>query len=479
MAARRDYNLVVVGAGSAGLVAAYLGSALKAKVALIERERMGGDCLNTGCVPSKALIRTARLLSQIRHAERVGLGRASAQFDFATAMARVRSVIARIAPHDSVERYTALGVDCFDGHATLRSAHEVQVGERTITTRAVILATGAAPHLPDLTGLCGAPYSTSETIWSLDALPERLLVLGGGPIGCELAQCFQRLGSRVTLVQRGERLLPKEDPDAAEAVLAALRADEVDVRLGHTACAFTQNGGKHSLVCRTGDDEVHINFDHALIALGRRARTTGYGLESLGIPVAEDGTIATDEYLRTVRRNVYACGDAAGPYQYTHAAAHQAWYAAVNALFSPWKKFAVDYGAMPRCTFTDPEIAHVGLNEIEARSARIPYEVTRYDLAQLDRAIIEGTDHGYVKVLTAPRKDRILGATIVGAHAGEMLGEWTLALKHGLGLNAILRTIHPYPTFGEANKHLAGRWRANHVPAWLSPLLERFHRWRR
>ncbi|HRH81601.1 MAG TPA: FAD-dependent oxidoreductase [Thiobacillaceae bacterium] len=483
---RFDRNLIVAGAGAGGLVTAYIAAAVKAKVTLIEAHRMGGDCLNTGCVPSKALIRAARLLADLRRAGEFGIRAEPPRVDFAAVMARVRAVIRQVEPHDSVERYTALGVEVIRGHARLTSPWTVEIdtgGEkRSLSARAIVLATGAAPVIPNIPGIDGVRHVTSDTVWSLDALPARLAVLGGGPIGCELAQAFAGLGSRVTLIARSG-LLGREDADTVALVEAGLAADGVRVLKGADPLRCEVTDGEQRLVVGGKAGEEVLPFDVLLCATGRKARVEGFGLDDLGIPLTRSGTIEVNEYLQTRHPSIYVCGDAAGPYQFTHAAAHQAWYAAVNALFSgllgPIGRFKADYRVMPRVTFTRPEVARVGLNETEAKARGIAHEITRYDLADLDRALADGAAHGFVQVLTPPGKDRILGVTVVGEHAGELLAEFTLAMKHGQGLNKILATIHPYPTWSEAAKYAAGEWKRAHAPHRLLAWLERFHAWRR
>ena len=473
--ARFDRNLVVIGAGSAGLVAAYIAAAVRARVTLVEKERMGGDCLNTGCVPSKALIRTARLLSQMKNSQALGIRKATAEFDFAEVMERVQRVIREIEPHDSVERYTQLGVECLRGEARITTPWTVEVDGRPLTTRAIVIAAGAEPFIPPIPGIEDADCLTSETVWRLRELPARLLVIGGGPIGCELAQAFARLGAKVTQVEMGSRILPREDPEFSEMVAQRFRAEGIDVRTGHQAKRFESG----TLVCEHGGREVRIEFDRVLCAVGRIARTQGYGLEELGIPLTKARTIDTNEFLQTAYPNIYACGDVAGPWQFTHVGAHQAWYASVNALFGALRRFRADYSVIPWATFTDPEVARVGLNEIEAKGRGIAYEVSVYPLDDLDRAIADGVAHGAVKVLTAPGKDRILGATIAGEHAGELIGEFVAAMRHGFGLNRILGTIHIYPTFAEANKYAAGVWKKAHAPQRVLSWMEKFHAWMR
>ncbi len=474
-----DRNLVVIGAGSAGLVSAFIGSAVRAKVTLVESGAMGGDCLNTGCVPSKALIRIARAATEIRTASRFGIETGAPRIDFAAAMTRVREAIDKIAPHDSVERYRKLGVDVRRGHARIVSPWCVEVDGEPVTTRAIVIAAGAEPRVPDLPGLREAGYLTSETVWSLEALPERLLVLGGGPVGCELSQAFARLGSRVTLVQRGARLLEREDDEVSAFVEDRLREDGVDVRTGCDAKSVESDPEGKWLCCESYGNASRIPFDAILVAIGRVPRTEGYGLEDLKIPLTPRKTIETDAWLQTLYPNIHAAGDVAGPWQFTHAGAHQAWYATVNALFGSIKRFRVDERVMPAVTFTDPEIARVGLNEREARARNVAFEVTRYELAELDRALVEQSPRGFVKVLTVPGKDRILGATCIGPHAGEWISECVLAMRHRIGLNGILATVHAYPTYAEANKYAAGAWKKAHAPERVLRWLERWHHWRR
>ena len=478
--ARYDYNIVVIGAGSAGLVSAYIASAVKAKVALIEKHRMGGDCLNTGCVPSKALVRTTKILSYIKRHQEFGLKSASAEFDFAEVMERVQSVIKKIEPHDSIERYTSLGVDCFTGAARILSPHEVEVNGKTLSTRNIIIATGAHPTIPPIPGLDQVDYLTTDNIWDLRKLPKRLVVAGGGPIGCELTQCFARLGSQVTQVEMMPDILIREDSEISRTIRKRFVAEGVDVRVNTKCKEIINDGGKQIMICEKDGAEERIEFDKALIAVGRTANASGFGLEEIGVRSNPRGTVEVDEYLRTTtHKNIYACGDVAGPYQFTHTAAHQAWYCAVNALSSPFKKFRADYRVIPWCTFTDPEVARVGINEKEAKERGISYKVTRYDIGDLDRAIADGEDHGMVKVLTEPRKDRILGVTIMGYHAGDLIVEYVAAMKHGFGLNKILNTIHIYPTMVEANKFAAGVWKKDHAPQGLLNLAQKFHSWRR
>jgi len=482
--AQFDRNMVVIGAGSAGLVSAYIAAAVKAKVTIVEKHRMGGDCLYTGCVPSKALIKTARVLSTIRRAKEFGLKSASAEFDFAEVMERVQRVIAAIEPHDSVERYSALGVECVHGEARIASPWIVEIQQRdgsttVLTTRCIVIAAGARPFVPPIPGIEQTGYFTSDTLWEMRELPRRLVVLGGGPIGCELAQAFARFGAQVTQVEMLPRLLVREDPEIAALVEKRFREEGVDVRTGHRAKEFRVEDGHKVLICECEGRDLAIEFDALLVAVGRIANTSGYGLEELGIPVTKARTVETNEFLQTLYPNIYACCGFAGPFHSTHTAAHQAWYAAGNGLFGGLKKFRADYSVIPWATFTDPEVARVGLNETEAKDQGIAYEVSTYGIDELDRAIADGEAHGVVKVLTAPGKDRILGVTIAGEHAGDLIAEFVAAMRHGIGLNKILGTIHIYPTMAEANKYAAGVWKKAHAPQRVLHYVERFHAWMR
>ncbi len=467
--ARYEYNLIVIGGGSAGLIAALIGATVRAKVLLVERARMGGDCLNTGCVPSKAFIRAARAAHEVRNSRRFGIDAGEPRVDFPAVMARVREVIAAIEPKDSVARYTSLGVDCLIGDAAIENGHHVRVrtadGERTVSGRAIVLATGAAPVLPPVPGLRELAPLTSESVWDLDTLPGRLLVMGAGPIGCELAQSFARLGASVTLIDMEDRLLPREDAETSVLLEAVFRREGIDVRLAHRAVTVTAaTGGRGGVLgAETKGSHVEIPFDEILVAVGRRARRDA-GLEAAGIAQNPDGTVAVDRYLRTSLPTVFACGDAAGPYQFTHMASHQAWYAAVNALFGRLWKFPVSYAVVPWATYTDPEVARVGLSEAEAAERGIAVETVTFGLDDLDRALTEGQPEGWVKVLVRPGSDRILGAQVVGADAGELIGEFVLAMTHGLGLKKLMSTIHVYPTRMEAAKLAAGAWRKAHAP---------------
>ena len=478
-----DRDMIVIGAGSGGLVSAYIGAAVKAKVSLIEKGAMGGDCLNTGCVPSKGLIRSAKLMHDIAHSSDYGVAKAEASLDFAATMERIQGIIAKIEPHDSPERYRGLGVDVIEGSARIVSPWEVAVNGRTLTTRSIVIATGASPFVPPIEGLGDVPYRTSENLWEMRAQPKRMVVLGGGPIGSELTQAFRRLGSEVWQVERAARIMGREDPEISERVQARFEADGVNVLTGTNAVAVEPGGegdALGTLVAERDGETVRLPFDEIVVAVGRKPNVTGFGLEELGIGTSERGTVEVNDYLQTRYPNVYAVGDVAGPYQFTHTASHQAWFAVVNSLFgSPLKRFKADYRVIPWATFTDPEVARVGLNETEAREQGVAHEITTYDIDDSDRAIADSADSGVIKVLTVPGKDKILGVTIVGTHAGDLIAEYVLAMKQGIGLNDILGTIHIYPTLAESNKAVAGNWKKAHQPERLLKWVERFHEWRR
>lgn len=473
-----DTNIIVIGAGSGGLISSLIAAAVKARVILIEKHKMGGDCLNTGCVPSKALIKTARFLNDVKQSAKYGVKTASADFDFSDVMERVQQIIKKIEPHDSIQRFTELGVDCVTGEARLVSPWAVEVNGEIITARNIILATGARPFVPPIEGLDQVSWYNSDTLWALREQPRRMIVLGGGPIGCEMAQAFSRLGSEVSIVEMAPRILIREDEEISAMVQDKFVAEGMNVLCGTKAIACRNTGGEQVLVTEQDGKEVLIPFDGLLVAIGRKPNVEGFGLEELGVTLRKNSTIETDEFLRTNYPNIFAVGDVTGPYQFTHTAAHQAWFAAVNSLFGDFKKFKADYSVIPWATFTDPEVARVGLNESDAKQQNIPYEVTTYGIDDLDRAIADSEDHGVVKVLTVPGKDRILGVTIVGAHAGDLIAEYVTAMKYKLGLKKILGTIHIYPTMTEANKMAAGNWQRAHAPQKLLSLLGRFHAWR-
>ena len=481
-----DRNMIVIGAGAGGLVTSYIAAAVKAKVTLIEAGEMGGDCLNYGCVPSKAIIKSAKMAEQIRHGAGYGLENAIPQFSFKKVMVRVHQIIADIAPHDSVERYTNLGVEVLKGYGKLVDPWTVEIklhegGTQTLTARSIVIATGAQPFVPPLPGIAETGYVTSDTLWSkfaqLDEAPKKLVVLGGGPIGSELAQSFARLGSEVTQIEMSDRIMNKEDLEVSSFAHDALTQSGVNILTSHQALRCETRAGKKYIVVKHNHQEIDIEYDELLCAVGRSARLTGYGLEELGIET--NRTLVTNEYLETLYPNIYAAGDIVGPYQFTHVAAHQGWYAAVNGLFGQFKKFKVDYRVIPWTTFIDPEVARVGINEQEATDKGIDFEVTRFEFAELDRAITDSATKGFIKVITPKGKDKILGVTIVAEHAGDLIAEFVLAMKYNLGLNKILGTIHSYPTWAEGNKYVAGEWKRNHAPQTVLNWLEKYHAWRR
>lgn len=478
-----DNNIVVIGGGSAGLVTAYIAAAVKAKVTLIEKHKMGGDCLNTGCVPSKALIKSSKLISMTKRSKEFGIKSMQADFEFSEVMERIQGVVSTVAPHDSVERYTELGVDVVVGTAKIVSPWEVEVttetGVQTISACSIVIAAGARPFVPPIPGLDKIDYLTSDNVWDLRAKPQRMLVLGGGPIGCELAQSFNRLGVQVTQVEMAPRLMMREDIDVSEVVMANFIKEGIAIKLEHTAKEFLIENGEKILIAEHKGEQVRLPFDQVLLAIGRVANITGYGLEELGVQLSDRRTVQINAFQETNFPNIYACGDVSGPYQFTHTAAHQAWYASVNALFGSFKNFKTDYSVIPWATFTDPEVARVGLNEQDAKEQGIAYEISIYGLDDLDRAIADGEARGFVKVLTVSAKDKILGVTIVGEHSGDLIAEFVLAMKYNLGLNKVLGTIHIYPTMAEANKYVAGVWKKNHQPKKLLQWTAKFHSWKR
>lgn len=482
MGKKYDNNLVVIGGGSGGLVSAYIAAAVNAKVVLVEKHKMGGDCLNYGCVPSKAILKTAKVAALMRRAPEFGLAKVNVEPQFKEVMQRVHQIIKDIEPHDSVERYSDLGVDCLQGEAEIVDPHTVKVGDKYITTKHIIIAAGARPFVPPIPGIEQTGYLTSDTVWSMQDLPKRLVVLGGGPIGCELSQAFSKLGSQVTIVEMMGQLMGREDSDVADIVQHSFENDGIKVLTKHKAVQFTKSvvDGCNVMHAESESGKVEIPFDAILVAVGRRPNSDKLkNLDKLGIKLRPNGTIQTDDYLRTTVKNIYACGDITGPYQFTHTAAHQAWYCAVNALFSPFKKYKVDYRVIPWATFTSPEVARVGISEGEARNLNMSYQVSKYDIDDLDRAICDGEAKGFIKVITKGNKDEILGVTIVGEHAGDLIAEYVLAMKHQIGLNKILGTIHLYPSMAEANKYVAGVWKKQNKPDGLLKWVAKFHAWRR
>ena len=476
--AKYEANLVVIGAGSGGLVAALIAAAVKAKVILIEREKMGGDCLNTGCVPSKALLRSAKIANYMSRADEFGIESVEVKPVFKKVMQRVQDVIKTIEPHDSVERFTGLGVECVQGEGESVDPHTVKVGDRVITTKSIIISTGARPFVPPISGIEKIEYLTSDSVWELEELPKKLVVLGGGPIGCELSQAFSKLGAKVTIVEMMGQLMGREDVDVTEHITHKFTKEGIEVLTNHKAVQFDNRNGQKVLHCESDAGKVEIEFDQVLIAVGRKPNTDQMDLAKHGIKLRKNGTIETDDYLRTAVPNIFACGDVTGPYQFTHTASHQAWYATVNALFGFARKFKVDYRVIPWATFTMPEVARVGVSEREAQEQGLDCQVTKYGIDDLDRAIADGEAQGFVKVITPKGKDKILGVTIVGHHAGDLISEYVLAMKYNLGLNKILGTIHLYPSLAESNKFVAGVWKRENQPHGLLKWVAKFHRWR-
>lgn len=474
-----DYNMIVIGAGAAGLVTSYIAATVKSKVALIEKGAMGGDCLNTGCIPSKALIKTAKIVHLKKRAQEFGLKKLEIEFEFPDVMNRIKKIIHSIEPHDSMERYRKLGVECFSGEAMVVSPYEVKINGKVLTTKNITLATGASPLVPKIEGIDKTNFLTSDTLWDLEVLPPRFLIIGGGPIGCEMAQAFSRLGSSVTIIEGGERLLSKEDSIASELIQKVFLKEGIKICTGHKALSFQVEDGQKILLCENPSGIIKIAYDEVLIAVGRKANVTGFGLESLAVSIRPNGTLETNEFMETTLPNVFACGDVTGPYQLTHMGAHQAWYCSVNALFGSFKKFKVDYHAVPWCTFTDPEVATVGINEETARSQGLEFEVTLYKMNDLDRAIADSETNGFVKVITKKGSDKILGATIVGAEASNLILEFVSAMKNHFGMRKILGTIHLYPSLGEANKYAAGEWSRNHAPENVLKFLQKYFKWTR
>jgi dihydrolipoamide dehydrogenase len=474
-----EYNLVVIGAGAGGLVTSYIAATVKAKVAIIEKHKMGGDCLNYGCVPSKTLISTAKKIHLQKDFKNFGIKSVKIDFDFKEIMKRITSVIKKIEPNDSIERYTKLGVDCYTGQAKILSPYEVQINDKILTTKSIVLATGAEPFIPPIEGIDKIKYHTSETIWNLKEQPKKLLIVGGGPIGVELSQAFSRLGTQVSLLEAGTKILSKEDDDVSESMLKILKEEGVNILTSHKLIRFHKNKKEQIAICESDSKEISLSFDICLFAIGRKPRTKNFGLEELGVELNPNGTIKVNEYLETNYPNIFACGDVAGPYQFTHTASHQAWYASVNALFGIIKKFKADYRIIPWTTFTDPEIAHVGLSVQEAKEKNIEHEIFKYEFSELDRSIADGETKGFIKVITEFGSDKILGVTILGSNAGELIAEFVIAMKNNIGLNKILGTIHSYPTKVEANKFVAGVWKKAHKPEKLLNYVEKFHTWRR
>lgn len=473
------YNVVVIGGGTAGLVTAAATAALGGRVALVERGRMGGDCLNTGCVPSKALISSARLAAQIRRAREWGLEPLEPRLDLARVLESMRERRARIAPHDSQERFEGLGVDVVRAQARFLSPREVQAGELRLRARNFVIATGSRAAIPPIDGLADARPYTNETLFDeLREAPARMVVLGGGPIGCELGQAFARLGVKVTLVEVAPRILEKEDEDAAEAVRRHMEADGVRVMTGARAQRVSREGARVRMeVLAGGGGSETLEAEALLVAAGRVPNTEDLGLDAAGVAHDAKG-VRVDACLRTSRRHIYAAGDVAGGHQFTHVADDHARTIVRNILL-PWPAKRVDHAALPWCTYTSPEVARVGLNEAEARARGVAHDVWSCPFREVDRAVVEREEEGFVKVLTEKGGDRILGVTMVGERAGDLVHELVLAMKNGVGLRAVSATIHAYPTFAEAARKAADRAQRARLTPLATRLLAGIYRWRR
>ncbi len=473
------YNLVVIGGGAAGLVSAAGAAGLGARVALVERHLLGGDCLHYGCVPSKALIRSSRVVAELRDAGRYGVRAAGADVDFAAVMERMRRLRARISRHDAVRRFEELGVDVFFGPARFTGAATVAVGERTLRFSRAVIATGGRPAAPALEGLAEAGFLTNETVFGLTRRPERLLVMGGGPIGCELAQACQRLGCRVTLMQKYDRLLNREDPEAAEIVQRRFVAEGVDLRLNAQPLRVSRRGAAKVVHYETADGPAEIEVDEILVAVGRAPNVEGLDLEAAGVRYAGGrgrGVVVNDR-LQTSNRRIYAAGDVCLPYQLTHLADAAARIVIQNALF--WGRRKLSALTIPWCTYTDPEVAQVGLTEARARERGLAVQTFVKPWGEVDRAVLDGEEEGFVKVVVKAGTDRILGATVVARHAGEMVSEVTTAMAAGLGLGALAGVIHPYPTQAEAIRQTGDMYNRTRLTPLVKGLLRRFLAWRR
>ena len=464
---RFDCNLVVIGGGTGGLATARVAASLKARVSLVERERLGGLAMHDGGVPSKALCHVANR-SQGQHSDEA----------FTEAMAQMRHLAEAARRDISVDQYRRLGVDVIQGEARISSPWTVDVGGRTLTTRAIVIATGSRPQIPSIPGLAAVEPMTSDTLWALSERPERLLILGSGADACEFAQAFQRLGCQVTLASEDERLLSQEDAEVSEMMAKVLTADGIEIWLGLKAQRVETTEGERRLICDDDEgNERSLPFDRVLLMLGQRADVEGLGLSKLRLECGDDGTLEADEYLATRYPNIYAVGSVAGPYGAPHVAEHQGWYAAVNALFGGLKRFVVSDRVTPRAIFTTPEIATVGLNEAEAHALKLEFETTRLDLSTHAGAVIAGAGQGYVKVITEHDTDRILGVTIVGDHASETIAGFVVAMKHKLGMNKLGKTVLVSPTQGEALRQVAEIWQRQHQSARMRAWAERFNRW--
>jgi pyruvate/2-oxoglutarate dehydrogenase complex dihydrolipoamide dehydrogenase (E3) component len=472
------YNVVVIGAGTAGLVTAAGTVGLGGRVALIEAHKMGGDCLNFGCVPSKALISSTNLIQHIRRSEDFGLKAMEPQFRFEDVFTRMRRRRAIIEPNDSVERFEKLGVDVFLGRAHFVSPHEVEVDGTRLRATNFVIATGSKALLPPVPGIDDIPYYTNETVFDqMPSAPTSLLVLGGGPIGCELAQVMARLGVSVTVVELLPRLLPRDDPEAGALIEKQLRQEGARVFTGTRASGFVKKDGQIETTVEGGNGARALRTEAVLVAAGRQPNTEGLGLEAAGVEYDKKG-VKADATLTTSRPHIFACGDIVGPYQFTHTADYQARIVIRNILI-PWVKTKADYTWVPWVTYTDPEVAQVGLTEEDAAERGIAHAVHRFDWSELDRAITESEDKGFIKVLTPPGKDRILGATVVGLHAGDVLHELVVAGKHGIGLSRLSATIHAYPTLSQSVQRVGDQFQKTRLTPRVAGIFRWLYRWRR
>jgi pyruvate/2-oxoglutarate dehydrogenase complex dihydrolipoamide dehydrogenase (E3) component len=473
------YNVVVIGAGTAGLVTAAGTAGLGGRAALIEANKMGGDCLNFGCVPSKALISSANLIERIRRAPELGLAPMEPSFRFEDVFASMRARRAVIEPHDSRERFEGLGVDVFPGRAKFVSPDEVEIDDGTkLSARNFVIATGSRALVPPVPGLDSVPYFTNESLFDqMRRKPESLLVLGGGPIGCELGQVMRRLGVEVKLVELLPRVLAKDDAEASELVRLSLEKDGVEVVTGTRATRFESRDGRSSAILETNGVERRIEVEAVLVAAGRTPNVEGLGLEAAGVAYTARG-VEVDRTLTTSRAHILACGDVASPYQFTHSADYQARIVIRNILL-PWFKAKVDYTWIPWVTYTDPEVAQAGLSEEEARKRGVAHDVFRNDWSDLDRAITESATTGFIKVITEKGRDRILGATVVGRHAGEVMHEVLVAARHGIGLGKLSATVHAYPTFSSSVGRVADSFQKTRLTPRVAGLFRWLYRYRR
>ena len=470
------YQLVVIGAGSAGLVAAAGAATLGVRVALIERDRLGGDCLNSGCVPSKALLKSSRQAVLSSRSEKYGLMQVKGEVDFGRVMERMRDLRARISTHDSVERFASMGVDVYFGEACFMGPDRLDVGGTELVFSRAILATGTRPAIPPVEGLREVRPLTNETVFDLAERPDRLLVIGGGPIGCELSQAFKRLGCQVALLQRGDRLLPREDPDATKVLTNVLRRDGVDIRFSSELKKVRVIEGTKEALVVSGDNETWVGFDEVLVAAGRVPELEPLNLAAAGVEADASRGILVDDRLRTSNPRIYAAGDACFRYRFTHTADATARLALQNALFMGRRK-TTDL-VIPWCTYTEPEIAHTGLNDQEAKEKGLEVMTLRVELSDVDRPVLEGEDEGFLKVHAERRSGRILGATLVASHAGDMISELTLAIVAGLSLKDLSGVIHPYPTQAEIIRRAADEFNRARLTPGVMSILKKWLDWR-